>query len=124
MSVLQVEAIDHHLVGEKESPAFYTIYELVEFSVNIQEKTNGVWAPYKGNDVQVRYIFTSVVEPELFDHLDPDSDMKMKPGFRESKILTKIKDPTLLFWEKSRIYMFRIGRKTLISSGKVVIFVC
>jgi len=54
--VLKVDSIEHHLVGEKESPAFYTIYELVEFSVNIQEKTNGVWAPYQGKDVQVEFV--------------------------------------------------------------------
>jgi len=50
--VLRVDSINHHLAGESETPKFYTIYETVEFEVKIQEKTNGVWAPYDGKDVQ------------------------------------------------------------------------
>ena len=57
--VLKVEYTNHHLVGESSPPDFYTIRELVEFSISIKEKKNGVWAPYSGTDVQVQIFFVT-----------------------------------------------------------------
>ena len=53
LSEIQVESVNHHLVGESSPPPFYTIREVVQFEVVIKEKINGEWVPFNGKDVQV-----------------------------------------------------------------------
>jgi len=54
--VLRVDSINHHLVGETSPPDFYTIRENVVFEINVVEKKDGAWVPFKGQDVQVEFV--------------------------------------------------------------------
>lgn len=93
--VLRVDSINHHLAGESETPKFYTIYETVEFEVKIQEKTNGVWAPYDGKDVQVEFV-----------RIDPFVRATMMNS--GDRIWTQFKVPDVY-----GVYQFRINHQRL-----------
>lgn len=54
--VLRVAKVEHHLVGEKNAPAAYTIKDDTVFAITIEEYANGKWAPFKGNDVQLEFV--------------------------------------------------------------------
>lgn len=54
--LLRLDSVNHHLVGEKSPPEFYTIREMVEFSMQVSEKKDGAWVPFKGTDVQVEFV--------------------------------------------------------------------
>ena len=45
--VLRVGQVKHHLDGETEPPAAYTIMENVIYSIQIEELTKDGWAPFK-----------------------------------------------------------------------------
>ncbi|EGD75293.1 oligosaccharyltransferase OST48 [Salpingoeca rosetta] len=46
----------HRLVGNNESSHEYTITDEVEYFLPIEEKVNGEWVPYTGNDVQLEFV--------------------------------------------------------------------
>jgi len=54
--LLRLDSVNHHHVGQKSPPEFYTIREMVEFSIQVSEKKDGVWVPFKGTDVQVEFV--------------------------------------------------------------------
>jgi len=54
--VIRIDSVNHHLVGESSPPAYYTIQEMVEFSVTMSELVDGVWLPYTGTDVQMEFV--------------------------------------------------------------------
>jgi oligosaccharyltransferase complex subunit beta len=54
--VIRIDSVSHKLVGESSSPAFYTIRENCEFSIKMSEYVNGVWVPYKADDVQMEFV--------------------------------------------------------------------
>lgn len=54
--VIRIESVGHKLVGDKETPQFYTVNEECEFSVTMSEFVNGEWVPFKGNDVQMEFV--------------------------------------------------------------------
>ena len=45
--VLRVGKVEHHLDGEAEAPAAYTIMDNVIYSIQIEELTKEGWAPFK-----------------------------------------------------------------------------
>jgi len=54
--VLRVGQVKHHLDGETEPPAAYTIMENVIYSIQIEELTKDGWAPFKASDVQLEFV--------------------------------------------------------------------
>lgn len=54
--VLRVKSVSHHKVGEKQPPREYTITDDVEYTIEIEEKKDGKWVPYKANDVQFEFV--------------------------------------------------------------------
>nr|CDQ04585.1 BMA-OSTB-1, isoform d [Brugia malayi] len=53
--VLRVKSVSHHKVGEKSPPREYTIMDNVEYTIEIEELSNGKWEPFKGDDVQLEF---------------------------------------------------------------------
>ncbi|OWA54463.1 Dolichyl-diphosphooligosaccharide--protein glycosyltransferase 48 kDa subunit [Hypsibius exemplaris] len=56
VGVLKFGKVEHHLVGEKNAPADYTIKENVEYSIEIFERKGDAWVPYGGQDVQLEFV--------------------------------------------------------------------
>jgi len=54
--VVRIDSVEHHLVGEKSPPEYYTIKEMAEFSVVMSELVNGEWVPFTGTDVQMEFV--------------------------------------------------------------------
>uniref|UniRef100_A0A5S6Q6K1 Dolichyl-diphosphooligosaccharide--protein glycosyltransferase 48 kDa subunit n=1 Tax=Trichuris muris TaxID=70415 RepID=A0A5S6Q6K1_TRIMR len=54
--VLRVKSVKHHKVGEREAPAAYTIMDMLQFTIEIEERRNGKWIPYVANDVQLEFV--------------------------------------------------------------------
>lgn len=54
--VLHVGRVRHNLVGQRSEPAFYTVFDQVEYSIEILEYANGKWAPYRADDVQLEFV--------------------------------------------------------------------
>jgi len=54
--VLRVKSLSHHLVGKKQPPQAYTITDLVEYTIEIEELKDGKWQPYKADDVQLEFV--------------------------------------------------------------------
>jgi oligosaccharyltransferase complex subunit beta len=69
--VLRSSNVRHHLVGEKEAPAVYTIKEEVEYSVTLEQWDGKKWAPYLANDVQLEF---SMLDPYVRTTLKHDSN--------------------------------------------------
>ena len=53
--VIRVVDVDHHLVGEKNPPAAYTIEQQVVYNIKIEEFSNGAWVPFQADDVQMEF---------------------------------------------------------------------
>ncbi|XP_053547905.1 dolichyl-diphosphooligosaccharide--protein glycosyltransferase 48 kDa subunit-like [Bombina bombina] len=47
---LKVGAVTHHRVGETTPPSAYTITDLVEYSIVIEQLSEGKWVPFDGDD--------------------------------------------------------------------------
>lgn len=54
--VIRVGEVKHHLDGETDAPAAYTIMENVIYSIQIEELTPEGWAPFKAKDVQLEFV--------------------------------------------------------------------
>lgn len=54
--LLRAVNMSHNRVGESDMPYEYTVMEEVEYGVTIEEKVNGQWVPYNGNDVQLEFV--------------------------------------------------------------------
>jgi len=54
--VLRVGKVDHHLEGETDAPAAYTIMQDVIYSIQIEELTKDGWAPFKAKDIQLEFV--------------------------------------------------------------------
>ncbi|MCP9262177.1 Dolichyl-diphosphooligosaccharide--protein glycosyltransferase 48 kDa subunit [Dirofilaria immitis] len=46
--VLKVKSVSHHKIGEKSPPREYTILDSVEYTIEIEELTDGTWEPFRG----------------------------------------------------------------------------
>jgi len=54
--VLRVKSLSHHRAGEKVPPGAYTITDLVEYTIEIEEYKEGKWIPFKAADVQLEFV--------------------------------------------------------------------
>lgn len=54
--VVRIDSVNHHLVGSKSPPEYYTIKEMAEFSVVMSELVDGDWVPFTGTDVQMEFV--------------------------------------------------------------------
>ncbi|EQB78651.1 dolichyl-diphosphooligosaccharide-protein glycosyltransferase subunit-like protein [Camelus ferus] len=54
--VLRVGPVSHHRVGEKAPPNAYTVTDLVEYSIVIEQLSNGRWVPFDGDDIQLEFV--------------------------------------------------------------------
>lgn len=54
--VLRIVSVTHHLQGDKSVPSAYTINQMVDFSIRIEEAVNGKWEAYTGSDVQLEFV--------------------------------------------------------------------
>jgi len=46
----------HHIVGQTETPALYTIRDNIYYGLKIEEWKNDQWVPFKSDDVQLEFI--------------------------------------------------------------------
>ncbi|KAK7264321.1 hypothetical protein RJT34_31928 [Clitoria ternatea] len=56
---LKAENVQHHKVGEANTPAMYRINDTLEYSVEIFEWSGTTWEPYVADDVQVQFFMMS-----------------------------------------------------------------
>jgi oligosaccharyltransferase complex subunit beta len=54
--VLRVGKVAHKKQGEKQPPAFYTIMDNIEYSIEIEELRDGKWKALDANDVQLEFV--------------------------------------------------------------------
>lgn len=54
--VLRVKSLSHHIVGQKEPPQAYTITDLVQYAIEIEEYKDGKWQSFKADDVQLDFV--------------------------------------------------------------------
>ncbi|KAH3817948.1 dolichyl-diphosphooligosaccharide--protein glycosyltransferase 48 kDa subunit-like [Dreissena polymorpha] len=54
--VLRVGDVKHHKQGEKEPPQAYTIFDMVDYSIEIEEYKDGKWQPFNGKDIQLEFV--------------------------------------------------------------------
>uniref|UniRef100_F6PZY0 Dolichyl-diphosphooligosaccharide--protein glycosyltransferase 48 kDa subunit n=1 Tax=Xenopus tropicalis TaxID=8364 RepID=F6PZY0_XENTR len=54
--VLRVGQVSHHRVGESSPPSAYTVTDLVEYSIVIEQLSNGKWVPFDGDDIQLEFV--------------------------------------------------------------------
>ncbi|KAK3590814.1 hypothetical protein CHS0354_038700 [Potamilus streckersoni] len=54
--VLKVGTVKHHRKGEKEPPQAYTVTDIVDYSIEIQELKDGKWQPFQGQDIQLEFV--------------------------------------------------------------------
>lgn len=53
---LRVVSINHHKIGETETPQSYTITDDIVYSIVIEELHSGEWRPYVANDIQLEFV--------------------------------------------------------------------
>ncbi|KAM3718883.1 Dolichyl-diphosphooligosaccharide--protein glycosyltransferasesubunit [Dirofilaria immitis] len=76
--VLKVKSVSHHKIGEKSPPREYTILDSVEYTIEIEELTDGTWEPFRGNDVQLEF---TRIDPFIRTTLK-NSNGKLKTQFK------------------------------------------
>ncbi|KAL3861042.1 hypothetical protein ACJMK2_007133 [Sinanodonta woodiana] len=54
--VLKVGTVKHHKKGDKEPPQAYTVTDVVDYSIEIQELKDGKWQPFQGQDIQLEFV--------------------------------------------------------------------
>ncbi|XP_040574753.1 dolichyl-diphosphooligosaccharide--protein glycosyltransferase 48 kDa subunit [Lepeophtheirus salmonis] len=77
--LLRTSQLKHHLVGQTESPPFYTVTEDVEYSIVIEEFKGGKWVPYSAKDVQLEFVR---IDPFVRINLKPDGNGKFSAKFK------------------------------------------
>ncbi|ESO82537.1 hypothetical protein LOTGIDRAFT_197848 [Lottia gigantea] len=104
--VLRVGEVKHHLKGEKTPPAAYTVLDQVEYSIQIDEYSNGEWKPFQGKDVQLEFV-----------RIDPfvRTTLKQKNGL----LHVSFKLPDVYGVYQFRVDYNRIGYTRLFSTTQV-----
>jgi oligosaccharyltransferase complex subunit beta len=104
--VLRVGKVSHHLKGEAEPPASYTVFQEVEYSIVIEELVGGQWQPFKADDVQLEFV-----------RIDPfvRTTLKAKAG----KFGTTFKLPDVYGVYQFKVDYNRIGYTRLYSATQV-----
>jgi len=54
--VIRSKSVSHHLVGEKNPPQAYTVTDMAEYVIEIEELKEGQWVPYRADDVQMEFV--------------------------------------------------------------------
>ncbi|KAL4221286.1 hypothetical protein ACF0H5_019549 [Mactra antiquata] len=54
--VLKVGEVKHHKQGDKTPPQAYTIFDMVDYSIEIEEYKDGKWQAFNGKDVQLEFV--------------------------------------------------------------------
>jgi oligosaccharyltransferase complex subunit beta len=54
--VVRVKSVAHHRVGEKNAPTAYTITDMAEYVIEIEELKDNKWVPFKADDVQMEFV--------------------------------------------------------------------
>jgi len=68
----------HHRVGESEPPFAYTIKEVVEYSIELEEWNGRRWVPFVAQDVQLEY---RMIDPYVRTTLKSDGKGKFSTSF-------------------------------------------
>ncbi|XP_050413195.1 dolichyl-diphosphooligosaccharide--protein glycosyltransferase 48 kDa subunit [Patella vulgata] len=104
--VLRVGTVEHHLKGSKKVPAAYTVMEEVEYSIQIDELTDGQWKPFQGKDVQLEFV-----------RIDPfvRTTLKQKNGL----LYVSFKLPDVYGVYQFRVDYNRVGYTRLFSTTQV-----
>ena len=71
--VLQVGEVNHHRVGDNDTPGAYTIKDDVIYTVDIQELVDGTWKPFQKKDVQLEFFR---IDPFVRTFMNKTSDGK------------------------------------------------
>lgn len=81
--VIRVKSVSHNVVGEKHTPASYTIKDMADFSIDIEEFKNGQWVPYEAaasyDDIQMEFVR---IDPFVRATLKHDAKVKGRYGVR------------------------------------------
>ncbi|ELU08378.1 hypothetical protein CAPTEDRAFT_181863 [Capitella teleta] len=104
--VLRVGAVKHHLQGKKTPPAAYTITDDVEYSIEIEEYSEGKWQPFKADDVQLEFV-----------RIDPFVRTFLKG--KNGKFVAKFKLPDVYGVYQFRVDYNRVGYTHLFSTTQV-----
>jgi oligosaccharyltransferase complex subunit beta len=67
--ILRVKSVAHNRVNETESSAVYTIKEMLQYKIEIEEYTGRRWVPFVADDVQLEFI---MLDPYLRTNLKSD----------------------------------------------------
>jgi oligosaccharyltransferase complex subunit beta len=54
--VIRAKSVTHHLVGEKNPPQAYTVTDMAEYVIEIEELKDGQWVAYRADDVQMEFV--------------------------------------------------------------------
>lgn len=77
--VLRVTNVTHNKAGEVGAPVDYTIMETAEYSIGIEELTDGEWGPFSAGDVQLEFVR---IDPFVRTYLVPDAAGNFKTSFK------------------------------------------
>lgn len=105
--VIRVVEVQHHLAGQSLTPSAYTVEEDVEYKIKIEEFSNGVWGPFKADDLQLEFF-----------RIDPFVRLYLKAS-DEGVFSTQFKLPDVYGVFKFKIDYDRIGYTHLFSSTQV-----
>lgn len=104
---LRVKSVKHHIAGETQPPAAYTIMEDVVYTIEIETFKNRKWQPYEATDIQLEFV-----------RIDPfvRTTLKRKPnGAYEAKF----KIPDVYGVYQFKVDYDRIGYTHLYSTTQV-----
>ncbi|WAR14551.1 OST48-like protein [Mya arenaria] len=104
--VLRVGEVKHHKQGEKEPPQAYTIFDMVDYSIEIEELKDDKWQPFNGKDVQLEFV-----------RIDPF--VRTTLGNKNGKFHTTFKLPDVYGVYQFRVDYNRMGYTHLFSTTQV-----
>ncbi|KAL3159401.1 hypothetical protein ABBQ38_009831 [Trebouxia sp. C0009 RCD-2024] len=105
--VLLLSNMTHHLLGQQEQLSWYRVRDEIDFSVNIQERVDGRWQPFKAKDVQVEF---TMLDPHVRATLQPDN---------KGLFSTRMKVPDVYGVFKFVISYHRLGYTSIEESWQV-----
>ncbi|KAL5013140.1 hypothetical protein ScPMuIL_007410 [Solemya velum] len=104
--VLRAGTVSHNIEGDNEPPTSYTILDIVEYSIMIDELKDGKWVPFKKPDVQMEFV-----------RIDPF--VRRSLTAKNGKFYTKFKLPDVYGVYQFRVDYNRIGYTHLFSTTQV-----
>ena len=73
IGILKIGEVKHHLQGDNEPPAAYTVMDDVYYYIEIQELVEGMWVSFTASDVQLEFFR---IDPFVRTFLNKTSDGK------------------------------------------------